>query len=109
MMQSEFLSRRQRQALANQRRAKLDRFMNGLSLFILGFLACFICFEVNEVIHNPSNNPSYSAFSRFDYDKCDYMVAAGNLSTAPIPSDREWNEITLTPGGNWCIATDLND
>lgn len=104
MLQSEFLARQQRRyARAKKNKlgfnqAQLDRFMNRLALATVFFALGLIMAQ----LHNRMSNP-------FDYEKCDYMVAAGNLTTAPIPSDRDWNEITLTPGGNWCIATDLND
>lgn len=99
MLQKEFLRRNRRSFEATQRKEKLDRFMNGLALFALGMATCLFAVALDE--HRKAAN--------FNYEQCDYMVAAGNLGTAPIPSDRDWNEITLTPGGNWCIATDLND
>ncbi len=96
MLVSDFLTTRERNHARTQRRAKLDRFMSQLGLITIFFMVGLV---IGNII------PEHRLF---DYDKCDYLVAKGNLGTAPIPADYEWKEISETPGGNWCVTSLTN-
>lgn len=97
MMQSEFLDRNRTHWTLQQRRLKLERFMNHLALAVIFMTIGLFLGELDHRRADP--------FGSFDYDACDYLVAKGNLDTAPIPADYEWSDITTTPGGNWCVTS----
>jgi hypothetical protein len=89
LLQSDFLSRRQREHARREHNAKLVRMLNEIAKCVLFFILGLFIAQLHDRMSAP-----------FDINQCDYLYPREALERVPD----NWKEIDQTPEGNWCVT-----